>query len=70
MSFKLIDKKLLLTPVSGIGGKRYGQFQTKLEKGGRDFPSLSVSSIISDMFGQNVESGKFVRVYLYELKEL
>ena len=34
--FKLIDKKLLLTPVSGIGGKRYGQFQTKLEKGEKD----------------------------------
>ena len=51
--FKLIDKKLLLTPVSGIGGKRYGQFQTKLEKGEKDF-TLSVSSIISDMFGQNV----------------
>ena len=35
MSFKLIDKKLLLTTLSGFGGKRYGQFQTKLEKGGK-----------------------------------
>ena len=40
--FKLIDKKLLLTPVSGIGGKRYGQFQTKLEKGEKDFYSECV----------------------------
>ena len=68
--FKLIDKKLLLTPVSGIGGKRYGQFQTKLEKGEKDFllwvcPQLSVICL-DKMF----ESGKFVRVYLYELKEL
>ena len=69
MSFKLIDKKLLLTPVSGIGGKRYGQFQTKLEKGGKIL-TLSASSIINDMFGQNVWERQIVRVYLYELKEL
>ena len=69
MSFKLIDKKLLLTPLSGIGGKRYGQFQTKLEKGGKIL-TLSASSIINDMFGQNVWERQIVRVYLYELKEL
>ena len=69
MSFKLIDKKLLLTTLSRFGGKRYGQFQTKLEKGGKIL-TLSVSSIIIDMFGQNVWERQIVRVYLYELKEL
>ena len=69
MSFKLIDKKLLLTTLSGFGGKRNVQFQTKLEKGGKIL-TLSVSSIIIDMFGQNVWERQIVRVYLYELKEL